>query len=64
MERSAFLAFNPLLNPHSYPGDKLDVEFTDFVELPTNIEVEKVTGHSAILTWSSGLLNRSIRTSQ
>ena len=33
---------------------KLDVEFTDLVQIPEKLWVENVAGHSALACWSTG----------
>ncbi|CAF0725940.1 unnamed protein product [Rotaria sordida] len=44
--------YDPDRHGHYLPGPKLEVEFTDLIELPTKFWIENVTGHSAMVCWS------------
>jgi len=49
--------YDPELHSHCLPGPKLDVEFTDLVQLPSKLWIENVSGHSAVICWSSSKLH-------
>lgn len=48
-----FLEYDPKRQGHYPSGSKLDIEFTDFVQLPSKLWIENISGRSAVVCWSS-----------
>ncbi len=48
-----FIEYDPDRHGHYLPGPKLEIEYTDLVELPTKFWFENISGHSAMICWSS-----------
>jgi hypothetical protein len=44
--------YDPERHGHCLPGPKLDVEFTDLVQLPSKLWIENISGRSAVICWS------------
>jgi len=49
-----FIEYDPDRHGHYLPGPKLEIEYTDLVQLPTEFWFENISGHSAIICWSPG----------
>jgi hypothetical protein len=47
-----FLEYDPERHGHFVPGPKLDVDFTDLVQIPSKIWIENISGQSAVVCWS------------
>ncbi|CAF4237631.1 unnamed protein product [Rotaria socialis] len=45
--------YDPELHIYFLPGPKLDVDFTDLVQIPSKIWIENISGHSAVVCWSA-----------
>jgi hypothetical protein len=45
--------YDPERHVDCIPGPKLDVDYTDLVQLPSKLWIENVTGRSAVICWSS-----------
>jgi len=37
---------------HYLPGEKLEVEYTDLIEVPKKFSIEHISGRSALVCWS------------
>ena len=42
---------------HCFPGPKLEVEYTDLIQLPKRLWIENISGRSALVCWSSSMFD-------
>ena len=50
----ALLEYDPQRHGHYLPGTKLEVEFTDLIQLPEKFWIENIAGRTALVCWSPG----------
>ncbi|CAF3616975.1 unnamed protein product [Adineta steineri] len=48
----SFLEYNPENHDSYLLGPKLDIEFTDLIQIPSKLWIENISGHSAVVCWS------------
>lgn len=47
-----WLEYDPERHDHCLPGPRLEVEFTDLVQIPSRLWIENISGRSAVICWS------------